>query len=151
MAALQPFAAPLFMATTAISAIGQAQAGRQQQAMYDAQAADALMKGRSEAIAYKQQGANVLRNLNENLAAIIARTSAGNVDATSGSSATTALFGQAEAAREYHQAQDNAVMAEGHAASQAHQYSMAGRSARDTGRINALGTISSGLFMFGQL
>ena len=53
MAALQPIAAPLFLATTAISAMNQAKAGRQQQAMYDAQAADALMKGRSEAIAYK--------------------------------------------------------------------------------------------------
>ena len=144
-------AAPLFLATTAMSAIGQMQAGRQQQAAYDAQAADALMKGRSEAIAYKQQGADVLRNLNENLAAIIARSSAGNVDATSGSAATTALFGQADAAREYHQSQDNAIMAEGQAASQAHQYRLAGQAAKETGQVNALGTVAQGIFMFGQL
>lgn len=151
MAALQPLAAPLFMATTAISAMSQAKAGRQQQAMYDAQAADALMKGRSEAIAYKQQGADVLRNLNENLAAIIARSSAGGVLPTSGSAATTALFGMAEGAREYHQAQDNAVMAEGQAASQAHQYRMAGRAAKETGQVNALSTVAQGVFMFGML
>lgn len=151
MAALQPIAAPLFLASSAMSAMGQARAGRQQQAAYDAQAADAIMKGRSEAIAYKQQGADVLRNLNENLAAIIARSSAGNIDATSGSAATTALFGQAEAAREYHQAQDNAVTAEGQAASQAHQYQMAGIAAKETGQVNALSTVARGVFMFGQL
>lgn len=150
MAAITPMQA-LFAATTAISAAGQIQAGRQQQKMYDAQAADALMKGRSEAIAYKQQGADVLRNLNENLAAIIARVSAGNVDATTGSAATISLFGEAEAGKEYHQAQDNAVMAEGQAASQAHQYTMAGKAAKQTGMMNAMGTISSGIFRFGQL
>lgn len=141
----------LFAGATAISASQQAESGMQQKRLYDAQAADALMKGRSEAIAYKQQGADVLRNLNENLAAIIARSSAGGVLPTSGSAATTALFGMAEGAREYHQAQDNAVTAEGQAASQAHQYQMAGLAAKETGQINALGTIAQGMFMYGQL
>lgn len=143
--------APLFLASTAISAAAQARAGRAEQRMYDAKAADALMKGRSEAIAYKQQGADVLSRLNDNLAAIIARSASGGVVPESGSSYTTALFGQAEAAKEYHTALDNAVMAEGQAQIQAEQYTLAGEEAKRTGRMNAFSTISSGLFKFGQL
>jgi hypothetical protein len=144
-------AAPMLLASTAMSAIGQIQAGKAQKQMYDAQAADAKMKGRSQAIAYKQQGADVLRNLNENLAAIIARSSAGNVDAASGSAAVTQLFGMSEAAREKHIAADNAIMAEGYGEMQAHQYQMAGRAAQKTAMFNAMGTIAQGIFRFGQL
>ena len=144
-------AAPLLIATTAISAYGKYQAGRAEQRMYDAKASEAIMKGRSEAIAYKQQGADVLTNLNENLAAIIARSSAGGVDATSGSAATIAKFGQAEAAREYHTAADNAVMATNQAQVQAGQYTMAGREAKKQGTIQALSTVASGAFQYGQL
>lgn len=145
------FTKAAFIGSTALSAVGQLRAGAAQARAYNAQAADALMKGRSEAIAYKQQGANVLRNLNENLAAIIARSSAGNVDATSGSAAVTQLFGMAEAAKEKYAAQDNAIMAEGQAEVQADQYRMAGKAAQQTAMFNALGTVSQGLFRFGQL
>ena len=144
-------AAPLMLATTAISAVGQIQAGKAEQRMYDAKAAEAIMKGRSEAIGYKQQGANVLTRLNENLAAIIARSSAGGVDATSGSAATTALFGQAEAAREYHSSLDSALMAEGQAEVQADQFTLAGDEARKAAGIGALSTIATGAFRYGQL
>lgn len=146
-----PMMAPLFLASTAMSAIGQMRAGEAREDMYDAQAADALMKGRSQAIAYKQQGADVLRNLNENLAAIIARSSAGGVDPTSGSAATTYMFGMSEAAREKFQAQDNAIAAKGQSVIQAHQYEVAGNNARSAANWNAAGTLMSGAFMFGRL
>ena len=145
MAAITPIQA-IFAATTAISAVGQAQAGRQQQAAYDAQAADAVMKGRSEAIAYKQQGADVLARLNDNLAAIIARTAQGG-----GVGYTIATSNMAEAAREFHTTADNAVIAKGQATMQADQYRMAGDAAMTTARYNAASTIGSALFQFGQL
>ena len=145
------FTKAAFIGSTALSAMSQMSAGRAEQRMYDAKASDALMKGRSEAIAYKNQGANVLRNLNENLAAIIARSSAGNVSPTSGSAATTALFGMADGAREYHASLDNAVMAEGQAEVQADQYTLAGQEAVKTAKINAFSTILGGAFKYGQL
>ena len=146
-----PMMAPMFLASTAISAVGQMRAGAAKQEMYDSQAADELMKGRAQAIAYKKQGADVLRNLNENLAAIIARSSAGGVDPTSGSAATTYMFGMSEAAREKYQAQDNAIAAKGQSVIQAHQYEVAGNNAQSAANYNALGTIMSGAFMFGRL
>ena len=66
-------------ALSVFSAIGTISAGKAQQQAYNSQAAQAVIKGRSQAIAYKQQGADVLRNLNQNLAAIVARAAAGGV------------------------------------------------------------------------
>ena len=67
-----------------VSALGQISAGAAQKRQYQMQAEQAELRGRSEAIAYKQQGADALRNLNETLAAIISRAAAGGVDPTSG-------------------------------------------------------------------
>ncbi len=144
-------AAPLMMASSAISAIGQIQAGAAQRQMYDEQAAQARMRGRSEAIAYKQQGADVLRNLNENLAAIIARSAAGGVDPTSGSAAVMQQYAMAEGIREKNIAADNALLAEGQAATQAHQYRMAGQAAQQASFFQAAGTLGTGIYRYGQL
>lgn len=129
-----------------MSAMGQMRAGQAEKQMYDAKAADAVMKGRSEAIAYKQLGADVLARLNDNLAAIIARSAQGG-----GAAYSVATSNMAEAAREHHTAANNAVMAEGQAAMQADQYQMAGDAAMTTARYNAMSTIGSAIFKFGQL
>ncbi len=68
------------LALAAVSAGAQISAGRAQRKAYNAQAEQAKIQGRSQAIAYKQQGAMVLRNLNESLASTIALAGAGNVD-----------------------------------------------------------------------
>lgn len=143
--------APLMLASSAISAIGQMRAGQAQREMYDEQAAQARMRGRSEAIAYKQQGADVLRNLNENLAAIIARSAAGGVDPTSGSAAVMQQYAMAEGIREKNIAADNALLAEGQAATQAHQYRMAGQAAQQASFFQAVGTLGTGIYRYGQL
>jgi hypothetical protein len=144
-------AAPLMLASSAVSAYGQMRAGQAQREMYDEQAAQARMRGRSEAIAYKQQGADVLRNLNENLAAIIARSAAGGVDPTSGSAAVMQQYAMAEGIREKNIAADNALLAEGQAATQAHQYRMAGRAAQQASFFQAAGTLGMGIYRHGQL
>ena len=84
------FAAPAMMISSAISAAGQIKSGRAQRDQYRREADLAQLKGRTEAIAYKQKGADILSNLNNTLAAIIARSAAGGVDPTSGSSAVLA-------------------------------------------------------------
>jgi len=151
MAAVAPIAAPLMLASSALSAYGQIRAGQAQREMYDEQAAQARMRGRSEAIAYKQQGADVLRNLNENLSAIIARSAAGGVDPTSGSAAVMQQYAMAEGIREKNIAADNALLAEGQAATQAHQYRMAGRAAQQASFFQAASTLGMGIYRYGQL
>ena len=133
------------MALGAVSAIGQMRAARSQQQMYNAQAEQAKIQGRSKAIAYKQQGAMVLRNLNETLASTIALAGAGNIDPTSGSARVMQDFARAEAYAEYGTALDNAVLAKEGAAAQAQVFRMAGRAAYQTGVINAVGALGQGI------
>lgn len=133
------------MALAAVSAAGSISAGRTQQRMYNAQAEQAKIQGRSQAIAYKQQGAAVLRNLNETLASTIALAGAGNIDPTSGSARVMQDFARAEAFAEYGTALDNAVLAREGAATQAQIFRAAGRAAFTTGVINAAGTLGEGL------
>jgi hypothetical protein len=144
------FAAPLMIAASALSAYGQIKTGEAKQKMYNAQAAQAEMKGRSEAIAYKQQGADVLRNLNENLSAIIARSAVGG-DPTSGSAAVIQQFAMSEGIREKNIAADNALLAEGQAATQSHQYRLAGDNARRSSIYSAIGTLGTAAYGYGQL
>lgn len=131
--------------TSAVSAAGQISAGKTEQIMYNAQAEQAKIQGRSQAIAYKQQGAAVLRNLNETLASTIALAGAGNIDPTSGSARVMQEFARAEAYAEYGTALDNAVLAREGAAAQAQVYRMAGRAAFQTGVINAVGALGQGI------
>ena len=133
------------VALGAVSAIGQMRAARSQQQMYNAQAEQAKIQGRSQAIAYKQQGAMVLRNLNETLASTIALAGAGNIDPTSGSARVMQDFARAEAYAEYGTALDNAVLAKEGAAAQAQVFRMAGRAAYQTGVINAVGALGQGI------
>ena len=83
-----------------VSALGQISAGAAQKRQYQMQAEQAELRGRSEAIAYKQQGADALRNLNETLAAIISRAAAGGVDPTSGICCNLQKYAVSEGARE---------------------------------------------------
>ena len=129
----------------AVSAAGSISAGRTQQRMYNAQAEQARIQGRSQAIAYKQQGASVLRNLNETLASTIAMAGAGAVDPTSGSARVLQDFARAEAYAEYGTALDNAVLAREGAATQAQIFRSAGRAAFQTGIINAAGALGQGI------
>jgi hypothetical protein len=131
--------------TSVVSAAGQISAGKTQQRMYNAQAEQAKIQGRSQAISYKQQGAMVLRNLNETLASTIALAGAGNVDPTSGSARIMQEFAQAEAFAEYGTALDNAVLAKEGAAAQAQINRMGGRAAFQQGVINAVGTLGQGI------
>jgi hypothetical protein len=133
------------MALAVVSAGAQISAGKTQQRMYNAQAEQAKIQGRSQAISYKQQGAMVLRNLNETLASTIALAGAGNVDPTSGSARIMQEFAQAEAFAEYGTALDNAVLAKEGAAAQAQINRMAGRAAFQQGVINAAGTLGQGI------
>ena len=134
-----------------VSALGQISAGAAQKRQYQMQAEQAELRGRSEAIAYKQKGADALRNLNETLAAIISRSAAGGVDPTSGSAATLQQYALSEGAREKQIAEDNAIMALGQASTQAGIYQSAGRAAQLSSYVSAAGTLGQGAYRYGQL
>ena len=131
---------------SAVSAVGQLSAGAAQQEQYNAQAAQAKLKGRSEAIAYKQQGADVLKKLNENMASIVAGAAAGGVVANTGSAAGLQRYSMKEGVREFNIAKDNAVLAEGMASHQADIYRRAGRTAMLSGIVGAVGAIGTGYY-----
>lgn len=128
------------LALTAVQVGATLAAGAAQKRQYAEQARQARIRGRSEAIAYKQRGADALRNLNETLAAITARAAAGGVDPTSGSARTISEFAQGEGIRESNIAADNALMALGQASSQAFIYRQAGHAAQLTSYVQAAGT-----------
>ena len=139
------------LAFAAVSAAGQIAAGAAQRRQYEEQAKHAELRGRSEALAYKQKGVDALRNLNETLAAIISRSAAGGVDPTSGSASTLQKFALSEGAREKAIAQDNALMALGQASTQAGIYQSAGRAAQLNSYVSAAGTLGTGSYRAGQL
>jgi len=144
-----------FTAISIGSKLGQASAqrdvGRAQQAGYEQQAQAADLKGLSEAIAYKQQGSDALRNLNETLAAIVARAGAGGVDPTSGSAATMQMFAMSEGSREFSISEDNAALALGEATQQAGIYRSAGRTAQLSANVSAAASVGEAAYMAGQL
>ena len=144
-----------FTAISIGSKLGQASAqrdvGREQQKSYELQAQQAELKGRSEAIAYKQQGSEALRRLNETLAAIIARAGAGGVDPTSGSAATVQMFAMSEGANEAQIAKDNAALALGEGYTQGGIYRSAGSTARRSADVNAAASVGEAAYMAGQL
>ena len=139
------------MAMGAFSAMGQLAAGSAQKRQYAQQARQAEIQGRSQAIAYKQKGADALRNLNETLAAVISRSAAGGIDPTSGSAATLQQFAMSEGVREKNIAADNAIMALGQASTQAGIYQSAGRAAQLSSFVSAAGTLGQSAYRYGQL
>ena len=64
------------MAFSAVSAIGQIQAGRQQAAAYRAQAKQEKLKGKQAEIQHLQQGVAVLRRVRQNMSTVTARAGA---------------------------------------------------------------------------
>ena len=144
-----------FTAISIGSKLGQASAqrdvGRAQQESYERQAQQAELKGRSEAIAYKQQGSEALKRLNETLAAIIARAGAGGVDPTTGSAQTVAMYAMSQGATEAAIAEDNQALALGEATQQAGIFRSAGRTAQLSANVSAAASVGEAAYMAGQL
>jgi len=116
--------------------------GQYARAEYDAKAAQERLRGRSQALQYKQQGINVLRQLNENLASTVARAAAGGVDPLSGSALNLQNYAMREGDRDYNQSRDNATIATGMTEYQAKQYKAAGSAAFRQGVLGAVTSLA---------
>ena len=134
-----------------LSAMGKISAGRAERERYQKEADLADLRGRTEALAYKDKGNEILSNLNNTLAAIIARSAAGGVDPTSGSAAVVAAASTADGITEANIAADNAILAIEQASEQADIYRKAGDTAYKTSLIQAVGTIGQSAYRYGQL
>ena len=135
---------------SAVSAFGAISSASAQQKQYNAQAAQAKIQGRTQAIQYKQQGADVLRNINETLAMTTAR--AGQFgDPTLGSALALQKFALKEGYGEYGTSIDNSQLALAGAAAQASIYRQAGRTAMVGGMFQAAGTLGEGIYRQTQL
>lgn len=129
--------------TGGISAYSAWREGAYARAEYDARAAQERLRGRAQALQYKQQGIEVLRRLNENLASTVARAAAGGVDPLSGSALNLQNYAMREGMRDYNQSRDNALIATGMSEYQAQQYKAAGKAAYRTGLLSAITTIGT--------
>lgn len=127
-----------------------ARAGKARQREYEQQAEMAELKGRSEAIAYKQKGAEIMERLNETLAAIISRSAVG-ADPTSGNARTLATASMGDGVTESNIAADNAIAAVNQGIMQAEQYREAGEAARKTANLQAISQFGMGVYQYGTL
>ena len=137
MAAVVPFV------IGGVSAYSSWRQGAYARAEYDARAAQERLRGRAQALQYKQQGIEVLRRLNENLASTVARAAAGGVDPLSGSALNLQNYAMREGMRDYNQSRDNALIATGMSEYQAQQYKAAGKAAYRSGLLSAITTIGT--------
>ena len=134
-------AIPLAIASTAITAIGQVQAGKAQAQGYRFQAEQELLKGKQASIQYQQQGLEVLRKIRENLASVNARAGTGSIDPFSGSPQSLKNYAAATGAEEYYLTAENARLQEVTSEINSAQYIGAAKQAERQGWINAIGTI----------
>lgn len=138
-------------AFSAVSAIGQMQAGRQQARAYQAQSKQAELRGKQAELQYRQQGLEVLRRTRQNISTVTARAAAGGMDPYSGSSQSLRNYAAATGAEEFYLAQENAQLAQITGEVNAQQYRMAASQARRQGFYNAVGTLGMAATSIGQL
>ncbi len=150
-AVLGAAAGPIGLALSAVSAIGQIQAGRAQAKGLAAQATMERMRAKQEALKYRQQGVDVLRNIVQTNATINARAAAGGIDPFSGSAKALQIFALAQGSREYATAQDNAIMTIRGGELQAQQYQQQAKSAVRAGFFNAAATLGTAAMSYGKL
>jgi len=138
-------------AFSAVSAIGQMQAGRQQARAYRAQAKQEELKGKQAELQYRQQGLEVLRRTRQNIATVTARAAAGGLSPYSGSPQSLRNYAAATGTEEFYLAQENAQLAQITGEVNSQQYRMAASQARRQGFYNAVGTLGTAAAGIGQL
>lgn len=138
-------------ALSAVSAIGQIQAGRQQARAYQAQARQEELRGKQAELQYRQQGIEVLRRVRSNISSVTARAAAGGLNPYAGTPQSLRNYAAATGTEEFYLAQENAALAQITGDINAQQYRMAASQARRQGFYNAIGTVGMAATSIGQL
>jgi hypothetical protein len=126
------------------SGMAQMSAARAQQEQYEIQARNAKIKGRQDAVNYKREGVERLRELNRAMAATVARAGAGGIQMVSGETKrminlTSAAYGLGEV-RTLDRNAEMAILGSNAAASDALR---AGDTAYTTGMLSAVGNTAT--------
>ena len=148
MAAALPFIA---VAGAAISAYGQIQAGKAQAKGLAQQAALAQVQAKGEALKYRQQGVDTLKNIVRTNSTLNARAAAGGIDPFSGSALGLAQFAESEGAMEYFVTEDNQIIAREGGAIQARLYMDQAKQAKRGAMFAAAGTLLSSAGSFSKI
>lgn len=148
MAAALPYIA---VAGAGVSAFGQMQAGRAQARGLAQQAAMAQVQARGEALKYRQQGVETLKNIVRTNSTLNARAAAGGIDPFSGSALGLAQFAESEGAMEYFVTDDNQIIAREGGAIQARLYMDQAKQAKRGGLFAAAGTLLSAGTSFSKI
>lgn len=148
-----PALAAVAIAGSALSAKAQMDAGKAQRYQYEAQAKQAEIKGRQDAVAYKEQGNQVLRERRRIVASAIAKGGASGFNFTEAGSPTDIAVRQTdyEAVKDFTIARDNATMAIKMAEYNAGSLRTAGKNIQQTSRVAAFGTMLTGIGQAGQI
>jgi hypothetical protein len=131
----------LAVAAAVIGAYGQYQAGRTQDKLYQAQAQQVEIQGRTEAIRARQEGLKTLTSIQRTISTINARGAAGSIDPMSGSAGSLQTYALREGYTEFDISQENAKLASASAGFQANIYRASGAAAKQAGLYQAIGTV----------
>jgi len=138
-------------ALSAVSAVQQIRAGRQQAAALRAQGVQERLKARQAAIKHRQEGVAVLENIVKTNATVTARAASGNVNPFTGTPMMLKQYAAKEGFDEFGLAQDNAELALVVGEMNEAQYGMAATQARRQGVFNAVGTLGTTAMTMGSI
>ena len=147
------FSVPILMAaaSSAVSAIGSIAAGESQRQTAYAQARQAELQAKSDALKYKQQGIAVLEKTLATAATIRARAAAGSVDPFGGSALALTQYAFGKGVEEKIMTEDNAQLALLGGQINASEMRRQGDAAAQAGYIKAFGTLLSTGAQIGQI
>jgi hypothetical protein len=140
----------LAIAAAVIGAVGQYQAGKSQEKIYQAQAQQEEIKGRTEAIRAREEGVRTLTSIQRTMATINARGAAGAIDPFSGSAGSLQSYALREGYTEFDISQENAKLAAASAGFQANIYRASGAAAKQAGLFQAIGTVGQAGMSYGM-
>ena len=145
--------AVLAAVTTALSAKAQMDAAKAEQFRLQAEARQTELQGRTEALKYKQQGNQILNNLEKVLAANAARASAGNMDPMASGTTTDLIAGLniREGVSDFQISRSNADIAEKMSKYQAGMLRTAGSNVMKAARTQSFITLGTGTAQAGQI
>jgi hypothetical protein len=149
-AALGPLKA-IGAAASAVSAIGQIQAGKAREQALEQQGKQAELRGKQQALQYRQQGVQILRNTRQNISTVTARAAAGGINPYSGTPVSLKQYARATGAEESYLARENAVLARVSGEINRQQYNSAASQARRQGYMNAIGTVGTAAATLGSI
>ena len=133
----------VMMAVSTAGAVADYRGKQAQAQQLEAQAKQSELQGRVQAIAYKRQGNEVLRRMNQVMASNIARGAARGIDPFSGAIEMTNMYNRRIGIGEFQIARDNATMAKEMAKYQAGQQLTAAKTIKKLAPFQLVGKIAT--------